>query len=183
MRAMQVQAIRPDTSARAAMARPPVSRQPSRLPGARARAERDRSARPCRERSGSRAYALGVEAEQQACAALEREGWQVLGRRLRTGAGEVDMVAEREGLLAIIEVKARPTLAEAAAALSAGSARACPPRPRSCWPKILAGDGKGCGSTCCWWTRRAPCAASPTRSGRKHRPAGSIGRQEASAGR
>jgi putative endonuclease len=119
MRAMQVQAIRPDTSARAAMAWPAVSRQPSRLPGARARAERDRSARPCRERSGSRAYALGVEAEQQACAALEREGWQVLGRRLRTGAGEVDMVAEREGLLAIIEVKARPTLAEAAAALSA----------------------------------------------------------------
>ncbi|MBV8576127.1 MAG: YraN family protein [Acetobacteraceae bacterium] len=68
---------------------------------------------------GSRAYAFGVEAESQAAAALERDGWQVLGRRLRTEAGEVDMVAERAGLLAIIEVKARPTLAEAAWCLSA----------------------------------------------------------------
>ena len=59
-----------------------------------------------------------MDAESHACAALERDGWQVLGRRLRTEAGEVDMVAERDGLLAIVEVKARPTLSEAAAALS-----------------------------------------------------------------
>ena len=50
-------------------------------------------------------------------AALAAEGWQVLARRLRTAAGEVDLVAERAGLLAIIEVKRRPTLADAAAAL------------------------------------------------------------------
>jgi putative endonuclease len=49
--------------------------------------------------------------------ALEADGWTVLGRRLRTAAGEVDAVAERDGLLAIIEVKHRPTLAGAAAAL------------------------------------------------------------------
>ena len=39
-------------------------------------------------------------------------------RRLRTACGEVDIVAERDGLLAVIEVKARPSLADAAAALT-----------------------------------------------------------------
>ncbi len=42
----------------------------------------------------------------------------MLARRLRTPLGEVDAVAECRGLLAIIEVKARPTLADAAAALT-----------------------------------------------------------------
>ena len=41
----------------------------------------------------------------------------MLARRLRTEAGEVDMLAERDGLLALIEVKARPRLADAAVAL------------------------------------------------------------------
>lgn len=41
-----------------------------------------------------------------------------MARRLRTGAGEVDVVAQRDGLLAIVEVKARPNLADAAVALS-----------------------------------------------------------------
>ena len=42
----------------------------------------------------------------------------MLARRLRTAAGEVDVLAEKDGVLAIVEVKARPTLAVAAAALS-----------------------------------------------------------------
>lgn len=42
----------------------------------------------------------------------------MLARRLRTAAGEVDVLAEKAGVLAIIEVKARPTLAVAAEALS-----------------------------------------------------------------
>jgi len=67
-------------------------------------------------RSG-RAYARGVAAENAACAALEAEGWTVLGRRVRGAAGEIDLVAERDGLLAFIEVKARPTLTDAAFAL------------------------------------------------------------------
>ena len=71
-----------------------------------------------RENRGGRSYALGLDAEQAASRALTADGWCVLGRRLRTEAGEVDMVAEREGVLAIIEVKARPTLAVAAAALT-----------------------------------------------------------------
>ncbi|HEX5326838.1 MAG TPA: YraN family protein [Acetobacteraceae bacterium] len=67
-----------------------------------------------RERRGRRAQALGLAAETAACAALERDGWIVRARRLRTEAGEVDVIAERAGLLAIVEVKARPTLAGAA---------------------------------------------------------------------
>ena len=66
---------------------------------------------------GRVAQARGVAAETAACAALERDGWSVLARRLRTKAGELDLVAERDGLLAFIEVKARPDLALAAGAL------------------------------------------------------------------
>lgn len=66
---------------------------------------------------GRAAQARGVMAEQAACIALEDDGWLVLARRLRTAAGEIDVVAEREGLLAFIEVKARPDLLTAAAAL------------------------------------------------------------------
>lgn len=67
---------------------------------------------------GGRAHASGVDAEALACAALEREGWTVLGRRVRTEAGEVDAIAERDGLVAFVEVKRRPTLSGAAWALT-----------------------------------------------------------------
>ena len=66
---------------------------------------------------GRQAQARGVDAEDAACAALQADGWTVLARRLRTAAGEVDLLAERGGLLAVIEVKARGDLATAAAAL------------------------------------------------------------------
>jgi putative endonuclease len=59
-----------------------------------------------------------MAAEAAAGAALEHDGWVVLARRLRTEAGEVDLLAERAGVLAIVEVKARPSLADAAAAVS-----------------------------------------------------------------
>lgn len=72
-----------------------------------------------RARRGVVANRAGREAEAIARAALEREGWRVLAERARTPAGEIDLVAEREGLLAFIEVKARPSLREAAHALSA----------------------------------------------------------------
>ena len=58
-----------------------------------------------------------MAAENAAQAALVADGWTVLARRLRTVAGEIDLVAERHGLLAIIEVKRRARLADAALAL------------------------------------------------------------------
>ena len=66
---------------------------------------------------GRRAHTAGQDAEALAAAALTAEGWLILGQRVRTEAGEIDLIAEREGLLAFIEVKARPSFAEAAYAL------------------------------------------------------------------
>ncbi len=66
---------------------------------------------------GRRAYVAGQGAEALAAQALTAEGWVLLGQRIRTEAGEIDLIGEREGLLAFIEVKSRPSLAEAAFAL------------------------------------------------------------------
>ncbi len=76
-----------------------------------------------RARRGAAAWQAGLEAEEAACLALRRDGWTILMRRARTPAGEIDIVAERRppdggSLLAFIEVKARPALRQAAAALS-----------------------------------------------------------------
>lgn len=73
---------------------------------------------PQRRRIGRIAYARGLAAEAVACAALAADGWTIHARRLRTPAGEVDAVAEKAGILAIVEVKCRPSLGQAAAALS-----------------------------------------------------------------
>lgn len=71
-----------------------------------------------RQLRGRAAQARGLGAENTACQALAQEGWTILARRLRTEAGEIDIAAERNGLLAFIEVKQRRTLADAAIALS-----------------------------------------------------------------
>ena len=73
---------------------------------------------PHRQLRGRKAHNRGVAAERIACRALEAEGWVILGQRLRTAAGEIDMVAQKGDLVAIIEVKGRPTLSEAAYAVS-----------------------------------------------------------------
>lgn len=89
---------------------------------------------------GRRAEAAGRDAEAIAAEALVGEGWAVLARRVRTPPGELDLVAERDGLLAFVEVKARPSLAEAAAALGARQ-RARLVAAAECW--IAANPGHG----------------------------------------
>ena len=81
---------------------------------------RPASTRPAR---GTAAQARGVAAEAVAVAALLADGWAVLGQRLRTPAGEVDIVVARGEMLAFVEVKARPSLVESAYALSARQKR------------------------------------------------------------
>lgn len=51
------------------------------------------------------------------------KGYRLLGFRLRTRAGEIDLLALREGVVAVVEVKRRRTLAEALEAVSWGQRR------------------------------------------------------------
>ncbi len=54
----------------------------------------------------------GRQAERIAAWWLRLKGWQIVGRRMRTPLGEVDLVARRGAMLAFVEVKARATPAD-----------------------------------------------------------------------
>jgi putative endonuclease len=60
----------------------------------------------------------GRAAETLAALALRLRGFRILARRFATPFGEIDLVARRGQLLVFVEVKRRPLLAEAAAALT-----------------------------------------------------------------
>jgi putative endonuclease len=53
------------------------------------------------------AVAFGASAETYVCDLLMEQGWRILARNWRGGAGELDIVALRNGLVRIVEVKAR----------------------------------------------------------------------------
>jgi putative endonuclease len=48
---------------------------------------------------------------------LRLRGWRILASDWRCPAGEIDILARRRGVLAVIEVKSRPDFATAAAAI------------------------------------------------------------------
>ena len=58
------------------------------------------------------AEASGRRGERLAGWWLRLKGWSILDRRVRTPAGEVDIVARRGSLIAFVEVKHRATAAE-----------------------------------------------------------------------
>jgi putative endonuclease len=58
------------------------------------------------------ADAAGRRGERLAGWWLRLQGWTILDRRVRTKAGEVDLVARRDNLVAFVEVKTRTTAAE-----------------------------------------------------------------------
>lgn len=58
------------------------------------------------------AEAAGRRAERIAGWWLRLKGWRILDRRVRTPAGEVDLVVRRGNLVAFVEVKTRATAAE-----------------------------------------------------------------------
>jgi putative endonuclease len=70
---------------------------------------------------GRAAWKRGLWGEGLAVWWLRLCGWRILARRHVTGrgsgAGEIDVVAKRGGMVAFIEIKARPSLDEAAAAI------------------------------------------------------------------
>jgi putative endonuclease len=58
------------------------------------------------------AEASGRRGERLAGWWLRLKGWRILARRVRTPAGEVDLVAKKGNLVAFVEVKTRKTAAE-----------------------------------------------------------------------
>ncbi|HJQ57196.1 MAG TPA: YraN family protein [Vineibacter sp.] len=83
--------------------------------------DRSEAMPPSRQLSDPRrvvADRLGRWAEWRCVWRLRLSGYRVLARRLRTPAGEVDIVARRGALLAFVEVKARADLDVAAFALT-----------------------------------------------------------------
>ena len=61
-----------------------------------------------------KAYQAGIEAENHAATMLADRGFSVVGRRFRSPAGEIDLIAANSSHLSFVEVKARRTLTEAA---------------------------------------------------------------------
>lgn len=68
-----------------------------------------------------RAERRGRAAEWAAMLYLMAKGYRILGHRLRTPYGEVDIAAWKRGVLVIIEVKARPSYDAGAYALTPAS--------------------------------------------------------------
>ena len=54
----------------------------------------------------------GRDGEARAAWFLRLRGWRILDQRVRTPAGEIDLVAKRGNLVAFVEVKTRATAAE-----------------------------------------------------------------------
>ena len=74
----------------------------------------------------------GHWAEHMAALALRLRGYRILGRRVETPRGEIDLIAVRGRRLAFVEVKRRPTLEAAEAALT-GTKRARIRRAAALW--------------------------------------------------
>ena len=71
-----------------------------------------------RVRRGAAARRSGRGAEVLAALWLMAKGYRILGFRLRTPHGEIDLLALRGPVLAVVEVKRRRTLEEARLAVS-----------------------------------------------------------------
>ena len=65
------------------------------------------------------AYRAGHVAEGWAAVALMLKGYRILARRYTVRGGEIDIVAKRGDVIAFVEVKARSSLADALAAVTA----------------------------------------------------------------
>lgn len=70
-----------------------------------------------------KAYRKGHWGEWLAALALTLKGYRIVARRHRTPLGEIDLIARRGDIVAIVEVKARRTLEQAMDAVAYGSQR------------------------------------------------------------
>ena len=71
-----------------------------------------------RQARGAAARSAGRRAEAWAALWLMAKGYRILGFRLRTPQGEIDLLAQRGKVLAVVEVKQRTTLEAALEAVT-----------------------------------------------------------------
>jgi len=64
-----------------------------------------------------RAVRRGRSGEAAAALWLRCKGYRILGRRVKTPVGEIDILARKGSVLAVVEVKARPTTTAATEAI------------------------------------------------------------------
>jgi putative endonuclease len=74
------------------------------------RAEWLAARKAARQRRGGKARREGRLSEFTAAFWLMLTGWRILAFRLKTPQGEIDLLARRGGVLAVVEVKRRATL-------------------------------------------------------------------------
>lgn len=63
-------------------------------------------------------YEKGISAERIASKYLQKLGYKILGQRIRTGYGEIDLLAKKGNDIIAIEVKQRQTLSAAKCCVS-----------------------------------------------------------------
>lgn len=63
-------------------------------------------------------YEKGISAELCAQKILESKGFKILGKRIRTPYGEIDILAQKDSDLIAVEVKQRKTLSAAKACIT-----------------------------------------------------------------
>ena len=76
------------------------------------------SLREVRARRGTAARRSGRSAELLAALWLMAKGYRILGLRLRTPQAEIDLLAKRGRVLAVVEVKRRASVTEALQAVT-----------------------------------------------------------------
>jgi len=94
-----------------------------------------------------KARLFGQVAEFIACMLLVLKGYRILARNMRIKGGEIDIIATKAGLVAFVEVKARPSMDSALTAISpekmrrmSKAARIWLSRNRWAHQRILRGD-------------------------------------------
>lgn len=65
-----------------------------------------------------KSYHFGLKAEQAARWWLKLKGYKILAERYRNAFGEIDIIAERKGVLALVEVKARQSFRDCLEAIT-----------------------------------------------------------------
>jgi putative endonuclease len=78
-----------------------------------------------RQARGAAARLSGRRAEVVAALWLMAKGYRILGFRLVTPLGEIDLLAQRGGVLAVVEVKSRTSLEAALEAVTYEQRAAC----------------------------------------------------------